>query len=482
MIPHVVIVGGGIAGVAAMERLASREPAVRVTLLEARERLGGHIRTERQDGFLMETGPDVILAAKPEGMDFCRRLGLSRRVIETEPAAAGSLVMRRGRLLPMPDGMSGLVPTRMAPVATTRLLSPLAKLRVACEYVVPVRREESDESVERFVVRRFGRGMYDRLLEPLLTGIVAGDGGRLSMAALFPQLREQERRHGSLLRGMLAGRRAAPGAPHAQGPRGLVSLAGGLSEMVEQFEHAHDRAPARDRLRRIRRGAAVERVERVGERYMVTLAGGETLGADAVIVAVPAFAAAQLLQPLDAGLASALREVEYASTVTISVALPSAAVPALPRGTGYTVPRAEGRAVLACTFTSAKFGGRAPSGHTLFRFFLGGAARGDFVERSDAELTRIVCDELRDVLGVTRMPALVRINRLPRAMPQYAVGHLDLLARMDARIERHGALALAGAAYRGVGIPDCIRSGRRAAERVLNVITVTNPARGRVPG
>lgn len=480
---HVVVVGGGIAGLAAMERLTASAPGVGVTLLESRDRLGGHVRTEREGGFVMETGPDVFLAAKPDGMDFCRRLGIAHRVIETEPAAKGALVMRRGRLVPVPEGMSGLVPARMLPVAKTRLLSLRAKLRLAGEYLVPARRDDTDESVEQFVVRRFGREMYDRLLEPLLSGIVAGDGRHLSMAALFPQLREQERTHGGLLRAMLAVRQAAPAAPAsplAPGPRGLVSLAGGLGEMVERFERAHDRGNGHDWLRRIRRGVAAERLERMDGGYRVMLAGGETLDADAVIVAAPAFGAAQLLRRLDAPLAAALGEIEYASTLTISVAVPSGAVPALPRGTGYTVPRHEGRPVLACTFTSAKFAGRAPAGHTLFRLFLGGAGRGDFVDLPDAELTRVATDELRDVLGVARAPLFVRINRLPRAMPQYAVGHLDLLARLDARLAQHPALALAGAAYRGVGIPDCIRSGRAAADRVLNAITVTDRAKGRV--
>ena len=485
MSAHVVIIGGGIAGIAAMDHLSTQAPLLRVTLLEARDRVGGHIRTDRQGGFLMEMGPDVLFAAKPAALAFCHKLGIAHRVIETNPAAKGSLVLRRGRLVPVPDGMSGLVPARIGPMAVTSLLSARAKLRLACEYLVPPRLGDSDESVKQFVVRRFGREMYDRLLEPLLSGIVAGDGGRLSIAALFPQLREQERRHGGLLRAMLAARRAAKATstPAPGGPRGLVSLEGGLGELVEAFERAHAPGSVPTSTRVIRRCARAECIERAGARgYRILLSGGETLHADAVIVAAPTFEAASLLRSMDATLSSELEEIEYASTVTISVAVPSHGMRALPRGTGYTVPRAEGRSVMACTFVSDKFAGRARPGHTLFRFFLGGAGRGEFVDRSDAELTAIVTGELRDVLGVTASPELVRINRLPRALPQYAIGHLDLLARLEARLEALPTLALAGAAYRGVGIPDCIRSGTSAADRVLDALYAVAHQRGEETG
>ena len=466
---HVVVIGGGITGLAAMERLSALAPALRLTLLEARERVGGHIRTDRQDGFVMEAGPDVFLAAKPAAVALCRTLAIADRIVETSAAVKGSLVLRRGRLVPVPDGMGGLVPARIAPFVTTRLLSPGAKLRVGLEFLLPPRSSDEDESVEHFVVRRLGREMYDRLLEPLLSGIFAGDGRKLSIAAAFPQLREQERLHGGLLRGVLAARRSRkPGKISPAGPTGLVSLRGGLGELVQALEDLHATSANGSAGRVIRRRARVERLHRADAGgYRIVLTGGETLQADAVIVATPAFEAATLVRGIDPTLSAVLGEIEYASTVTISVALPSASVGKLPRGTGYTVPRAEGRSVLACTFASSKFADRAPSGRTMFRFFLGGAGRGNFVDRSNGELLSIVRAELRQVLGVTASPELVRINRLPRAIPQYAVGHLALLARIDACLSSLPTLSLAGAGYKGVGIPDCIRSGAVAADRVL---------------
>ena len=469
MSAHVVIIGGGIAGLAAMEQLRTRAPELRVTMLEALDRVGGHIRTDREGGYVMESGPDVFLAAKPWAMALCRKLGIADRIVGTSAAVKGSLVLRQGRLVPVPDGMSGLVPARIAPFVVTRLLSPLAKLRVGLEYLLAPRVSDDDESVEQFVVRRLGREMYDRLLEPLLSGIFAGDGRKLSMAAAFPQLREQERRHGGLLRGVLAARRVkARAAAPSDVPTGLVSLQGGLGVLVEALEGMHAVTVDGSRHRSIRRGTRAEQITPTeGGGYTIVVAGGETIHADAVIVAAPAYAASPLLRTVDATLATLLAEIQYASTVTVSVTFRSSAIRTLPRGTGYTVPRAEGRSVLACTFASSKFADRAPAGRTMFRFFLGGAGRGDFVDRCNGELRSIVRAELRDVLGVTATPELVRINRLPRAMPQYAVGHLELLARIDACLSSRPSLALAGAAYRGVGIPDCIRSGEAAADRAL---------------
>ena len=467
MSSHVVIIGGGIAGLAAMEQLSAQAPTVRVTLLEARRRVGGHIRTDREAGCIMEAGPDVFLAAKPAAVALCRTLGIADQIVGTSAAAKGSLVMRRGRLVRVPEGMSGLVPARIAPFVATRLLSPAGKLRVGLEYFLAARNSDEDETMEHFVVRRLGREMYDRLLEPLLSGIFAGDGRNLSIAAAFPQLRDQEQRHGGLLRGVLAGRRVREhGEVSNPAPAGLVSLKRGLGDLVEALERVHATRTLDGRA--IRRCARVEHLERCGaDEYRIVLTGGESIQADAVILATPAFEAAPLLRGIDATLSSVLGEIEYASTVTISVVLKSASVGTLPRGTGYIVPRAERRSVLACTFASAKFADRAPADRTVFRFFLGGAGRGDFADRPDDELLRAVRSELRGVLGVTAAPELVRINRLPRAMPQYTVGHLARMATIDTRLAAFPVIALAGAGYRGVGIPDCIRSGAAAADRVL---------------
>lgn len=466
MSDHVVIVGGGISGLAAAEHLSRAEPPLRLTLLESGPRLGGHIRTERRDGFVIEAGPDVLLAAKPAAMELAKRVGLESRLVGTSAGARGSYVLTRRGLVPMPQGMTGLVPSRMRPFVTTPLLSPLNKLRVGLEYFIPPRRDDADESVESFVVRRLGRGMYERLAEPLLSGISAGDGARLSMATMFPQLRALEREHGSLLRGMIAARRKAAGRPRlAATPSPFVSFPHGLRELVDAVVRAiAERDPAGERMR-LRTRSPARAIRRIGndEGYAIELASGAIILADAVVVATPAFVASRLLQPLDSRLASRLGELEYESTATVSLAFGSAAVPRPLDATGYVVPRILGRSVLACTWASAKFDGRAPRGYALFRVFLGGAKRPLPVDASDDDLRNLALHEMRDVMGIAATPLLSRVDRFDRAMPQYHVGHLERIDEIESLSTRVPGLYLAGAAYGGVGIPDCVSSGERAA-------------------
>jgi oxygen-dependent protoporphyrinogen oxidase len=466
---RVVIVGGGISGLAAAERLAretSAADALDVTLLEASERLGGVIRTERHDGFLLESGPDVMLAAKPAGIELCERLGIADHVVG--PRAKGAFILDGRALHRIPEGMSGIVPTRIEPFLSTPILSPAAKLRAALELFVPGIRGGIDESVEQFVVRRFGREMYERLVEPLLSGIYAGDGSRLSIDATFPQLRALERNHGGLIRGMLATRAHASTPSAARRLTGLVSLRDGMGELVDALE----RMLITVSTVHTRRSAKVQHVTRdsTDRGFAITLAGGETIDTDGVIIATPVYAAARLLESLDGTLVSELRGIECASTITVNVAFRAADIPSVPAGTGYTVPRALGRPVVACTFTSKKFEGRAPDDAALFRLFLGGAGREDVVSRADDAIVDLVRTELREVLHIAADPTFVRVNRYDRVMPQYNIGHRERLERIEARLGSMPGLALAGNGYRGVGIPDCITSGRRAAKSVLDAL------------
>ena len=475
---RVVIVGGGMSGLAAAESLTRQAPAVDVTLLEGSDRLGGHVRTESIDGFVMEAGPDVILASKPAAIELARRVGLAARIQGTNPAVRGSYILRRGSLVRVPEGITGLVPSRMTPFVTTPLLSPWGKLRVGLDVLIPARRLPVDESIEGFVVRRLGREMYERLAEPLLSGISAGDGSRLSMQAMFPAIFDYERKHGGLVRGMLAenrGRRGsgtsgATGSPPTPSP--FLSFINGLEELPAAVERALRRNEPGGRPVSTRMQACVAEIRRDSSTmFALRLSTGEEIAADAVILAVPAFAAASMLRPIHVDLASLLDEIEYTSTVTISVAYRAQDVQRRLDATGYVVPRAENRPVLACTWTSAKFTGRAPEGTALFRLFLGGVGRGSFIDRTDAELLDIVRTEMRDVMGVTAQPILSRINRFDRALPQYNVGHLDRIARIHDAVERVPGIALAGSVYGGVGIPDCVRSGEAAAVRVTHFLS-----------
>lgn len=460
---HVVIVGGGVSGLAAAYDLIDRAegPPPRVTVLEASPAFGGLVGTDAQDGWVLERGPDLFLGGKPGGWELCERLGIATRLHGTSPAARGSYVVRAGRLKRIPEGLTGLIPTKFGPFARSALISPLGKLRLGLDLFIPSRTDDGDESVESFVVRRLGREMYDRLVEPLLSGIYAGDGGQLSVLATFPHLRDGERKHGSMVKAMLAARRPPAGAP----PRGFVTLPGGLGELVETLV-----ARLRERGATLGAGAAVSALAREeGGGWRVATARGDDLHADAVVVATSARAAAKLLADVAPGAVEPLRAIPHVSSATVSLGFRMDDVPRPLDGTGYVIPRAEGRTALACTWTSSKFDGRAPAGHALFRVFLGGASRPPVVHLDDAGLVAMSRDELRAMVGVRAEPVLVHVVRHVEALPQYTLGHRERVARILAAVDAVPGLAIAGNAYHGIGIPDCIRSGQLAAARATGV-------------
>lgn len=474
---HFVIIGAGISGLAAAERLAREPRPPRVTVLEASDRCGGIIATERENGFVIELGPDVLLASKPAALDLASRVGLADRLIPT--AIRGSYVVRRGRLMRLPEGISGLVPENRLALLATRLLSPAGRLRAAVEWWIPPagrpRRgseagrqpvspgheapvaSHDTESIRDFVLRRFGREVYDRLAEPLLTGVFAGDGTRLSVDAAFPRLRQLELEHGSVLRGLVAQRGAGAPSP------GFVSFRSGLGELPEAIARWLRESGGVD----LRLQASVASVAASHGAYAVRLARGDPIRADGVIIATPAHTTADLLTSIDGSLAAAFRSVERASTAVVTLAVPTAAVRRSLDGTGWVTPRIEQRPVLACTWSSAKFAGRAPPGFALFRLFLGGVGREEILSGDDASLVRLARAELADILGVVAEPVLTRVTRWHGAMPQYTVGHLARVAAIERGLAAYPRLSVAGNALTGVGIPDCVRSGQLAAERLL---------------
>ncbi|MGE5760443.1 MAG: protoporphyrinogen oxidase [Gemmatimonadota bacterium] len=455
-----LIVGGGITGLAAAERLAAA--GAPFLLLEAASRLGGKIATESVDGLVIEGGPDCFLAAKPAGMALVRALGLEARLRGTDPGHRRTYVRRNGRLHELPEGLTGLVPSRIAPLLKTRVLSPLGRVRAGCELLLPGRASTGDESIARFVTRRFGAEAYDWLVEPLLSGIYAGDGAALSLAATFPQLATLEREQGSILRAML--RRPVTGNPGAgSAPTGFVTPAGGLGELA-------DALMARLPLGAVRCGVAVTEIARKDFAYRVTLADGTSVVARRLLLAIPAYVSAQLLATLDPALAGELAAIPFVSTATVSLAFPAAAVPRPLDGYGYVSPRAEGGPIVACTWTSNKFPDRVPKGMVLVRFFIGRAGEEAIVDAPDERLVSLARSELAQLSGVTAAPALARVFRWPRSIPQYVVGHLERLERISGLAAAHPGLLLAGASYRGVGIPDCIASGWAAAQAALDTM------------
>ncbi len=451
------IVGGGITGLAAALRLSGRLEAGRLLLLESDGRLGGKITTERHNGLVIEGGPDCFLAMKPGGMALCRELGMADRLRGTNPAFRRTYIRRGGRLHQLPEGLSGLVPSRLGPLLRTSLLSPWGRLRAGLELLVP-RAGAGEESIAQFVSRRFGREAYDWLVEPLLSGIYAGDGRQLSLSATFPQLIQIEREHGSVVRHMMHNRLRARNAPSA-GP-GFVTPAGGLGELVEQITR---RLPAGT----VRTGAGVTAIERGPDGYHLFLADGGRIGADQVMLATPAWASADMLRDLAPSLAGELAGIPYVASATVSLAFPAGQITRPLDGYGYVSPRAEGGDIVACTWTSNKFPDRVPPDQVLVRFFVGRAGREEIVAADDATILALVRGELERVSGITAEPSVSRIFRWTRGMPQYHVGHRARLERIDQHLRKLPGLLLAGSAYRGAGIPDCISQGWEAADRIL---------------
>ncbi len=458
---RVVVVGGGIAGLAAAHRLVEHAQAgapLDVVLLEAADRLGGSIGTERSGGFVLERGADSMITEKPWGLALCERLGIADRLVGTREGERRTYVVHDGRLHALPEGFLLMAPTSLWPLAASPLFSIGGKLRMALDLVLPRRAGGGDESLAAFVRRRLGEEALARVADPLAGGIYTADPERLSLAATMPRFLELERTHRSVVLGLRATTRGARGDAGAR--YGLfVAPADGMGALVEAVAR---RLPEGV----VRLATGVVSLARAGDRWRLA-AGGQTFDADAVIVATPAFAAARLLAPLDATLAADLDAIEYASSATVALGFRAAGVAEHLIGFGFVVPFAERLSLLACTFASRKYPGRAPAGHELVRAFVGGARRPDLVERDDDALVTTVRAELRALLGITADPMLVRVERYRRGMPQYAVGHLDRVATIERRAAALPGLALAGAAYRGVGIPDCVRSGEAAADGVV---------------
>lgn len=468
MTRDVLVVGGGISGLAAAHRLTELGRAgpsgFQVTLLEASDRLGGVIATEPVGDLLMELGPDSCITDKPAALRLCERVGLAERLVAPQHGELQLYTVHRQELTPLPEGFLLMAPTRVGPVLRSPLFSWRGKLRMALEPVLPRRSRGGDESLASFVRRRLGNEALERVAQPLIGNIYAADPEALSLAAAMPRFPQMERDHGSIVLGT---RRAQERRARAQGETGarwglFVSIDGGMEVLVRGIADAL--GPETPRL-----GARVRELSLdPGTRRWRADAAGARFEADAVICALPAFAAADVLAALDGELARELESIPFSSTATVNLAYRRSDVAHPLDGYGFVVPHAERRTVTACTFSSVKYAGRAPKDVALLRCFAGGALQPRLLDRPDSVLEAQVREDLEALLGITGAPTLCRTARYPDGMPQYNVGHLDRVERIEARLERFPTLALAGKSYRGVGIADCVHSGERAAERVAD--------------
>jgi len=458
---RIAIVGGGISGLAAAFALEERRRAgepLEFVVYESSPRFGGVLFTEQVEGCLIEAGPDSFLTEKPWAADLCRRLGIEDQLIGSTDADRKTYILVKGKLVPMPDGLMFMVPTQLSPAILSSLFSPATKLRVAREWWYPARVSNGDESVAALVERHYGAEMVDRLADPLLAGVYGGEAAQLSVRAVLPRFVEMESKYGSLGRGMLAARKNVKRSLPA--PSIFSSLKGGMQQLGEALVA---KLPAEA----LRANSPVQAVQRQDRGWVVS-AGYASDQFDAVIVATPASAAAVLLEIASAELASELRAISYSSSVTVALGFDQNVRVALPPGFGFLVPRREGKRLLAATFVHNKFPHRAPKDIAVVRCFLGGSRDEQVLQLTDENILNIVRDELRQILGVKADPLFTRLYRWKGAMAQYTVGHLERLQRIEGLVKPLPGLALAGNAYRGIGVPDCIRSGEAAVQQVLS--------------
>jgi oxygen-dependent protoporphyrinogen oxidase len=466
-----VVIGGGIAGLSAANRLRElaieRRLPLAIELYESGERLGGALETVRRGEFVIETGADSILAEKPAALKLAERIGLGAEITGTDQRYRKTFVVRNGRLLEIPEGFSLLAPSRMGPVMRSPLFSPLGKLRIALEPWIPRRRGGGDESLAAFVRRRLGDETLTRVAQALAGGIYTADPELLSIAATLPRFVEMERKYGSVTRGLRAAARARDMA--ARGESGarwslFVSFRAGVGRLVEALAArlADSIQMGRGVASILPDGAGPDRSRRLRLRFAD---GGETV-ADAVVIAAPAYAAARATGEAFPALSAKLALIDYASAAVVNLAYHADDFPHAPAGFGFVAPAIERRKIIAGSFTSLKYPGRAPAGMLLVRAFIGGALNRELMALTDAEMVAAARDEFRDLLGVTAEPTLTLVRRWPNSMPQYAVGHLDRVAEIEKLTGQIPGLELAGAYLRGVGIPDCVASGERAAEAI----------------
>lgn len=468
---HVLVIGGGLAGLAAAEAVIDRQGAVpgirnpRVTIVEPSGSMGGVLGTVRQDGWLVERSADCFLAARPEGMALVERLSLHGELVGVDPRVRRALVWHDGRAVPVPRGFRLLAPGSISGILHSSVLSPAGRLRVLAERFVPRRTAGPEESLESFAVRRLGREAFERLVQPLAAGIWTADPARLGMKAACPEFEAMEREQGSLSAGERARLRAgsagdATGARYGQ----FVSFLDGMQTLTDRFaDHLRSRGV-------VVRSARAERLARQHDHWQATLAAAdgsvEVLAANAVIVSTRTPTAAVLLAGVDPDLAADLAGIAYAGSAIVSLGFARAEVEHPLDAAGLVVPRTAGRRALAVSFSSSKFPHRAPEGHVLVRVFLGGALDPETLALDDERLVDLALAEAAVLLGTRGRPHLVQVDRWANAMPQYHVGHADRVMRIEGAVARIPRLALAGAAYRGVGIPQVIASGQAAAHKI----------------
>jgi oxygen-dependent protoporphyrinogen oxidase len=468
---HVTIIGGGIAGLATayylQQKSRERLPGASIcyTLVDSEPRFGGKIITTGEADFVIEGGPDSFITQKPWGRQLCLDLGLADRLIPTNDDRRNMYVLHRGHLVPFPGGYRLTVPTEFIPFAQSRLISPLGKLRMGLDLVIPPRQDRGDESLASFIRRRLGREALDKIGAPIMAGIYVADPERLSIQSTFPMFVEMEREHGSLIKAMRAARQHPVDGRHPNGqpPAMFNSLRGGMEELVVALVDALEGD--------LRPNWRVTGLRCLSPGFEITFdpAGSPPLTTDAVVLAVPAYVAAGLLSPLEPELAGLLEQIRYVSSAAMSLGYRRADLRPQQKldGFGFIIPKSENRQMLACTWSSTKLNHRSPADSVLLRVFVGGDGAEHLAERPDDALMALARAEIAATMGITATPVVQKLFRWIKGNPQYDVGHLERVERIERLAAAVPGLYLTGSAFRGIGIPDCVKGALNTVEQIL---------------
>lgn len=447
MLNNTLIIGGGISGLSAAYYLS--KAGIRPTLLERRPRVGGVIHTSTQQSCVLEEGPDGFMAAKPWAMNLIRELGLADQVIGSNDHSRVTYIVKKGKLVPMPEGLMMMVPTKILPLVETRLLSWGAKIRMGLEFFrQPPDSPQPDRSVYEFLMDHYGEECIDYLAEPLLAGVYGGDPRDMSVNSVLGRFVEIEKKYGSLTRGVLAAPR-----PTSSGGSFLLTLKDGLGRLIDALR------PSADVVQ-----AEVETIEQTSGGFRVR-ANGDWMEADHVVLATTACDAAPLVQSLQPELASLLAGIPYTSSVTLSLGYRAATFDHPLQGHGFLVPKKERKFILGCTWVGNKFDHRVPPNMVVLRCFLGG----DALPLDDQAIVDAARADLHSIMGLEAEPVFHNIARWPNSMAQYTVGHAKRVERIEELVRAIPGLYLAGNAYHGIGIPDCVRMGQEAAAKISAV-------------
>jgi oxygen-dependent protoporphyrinogen oxidase len=474
---RVAIIGAGIAGLATAHRLLERsadfnEP-LEIFIFESGSRLGGIIKTDEHAGFLLERGPDSFITEKPEAIQLAQRLGLESQLIQTNEKHRRSFIVRGTRLIPVPAGFQLIAPTRFWPFVNSEIMSWSGKARMALDLVLPRLNANGtvDESLAQFIRRRLGREALERVAQPMVGGIYTADPETLSLKATMPRFIEMERKHRSIIRAL---RKRGSSPTVRKGAQSQVQ--GARYSLFASFDRGMQVLVDRLAAKLATIGIALQTqvtavdLDRTLRQWQVRSENGPAITVDAVCLAVPAYVAASLLLETDVLLSAGLNHIPYESTATVNLAYRRADVAHPLDGFGFVVPFIEKRSLIACTFSSVKFAGRAPQDSVLLRAFVGGALQSELVELDEAEMLARVRADMHDLLRIENAPLFSKISRWRQSMPQYEIGHVARVNKIAERVAALPGLALAGNAYSGVGIPDCIRSGEAAADSLFAAI------------